>query len=144
MAIATSNLSVCLLYCETGREFNRSLPRHTSTTPPRHPSLGNGQSGMGNRGGRPPHTAPHRVFVTAAPPRRIISHSHHSPFPIAHSQGRGDVGRPIPKGGVTWEGKCRPFRVTFIPVTQPDLSPRLQAALGDAYRIDRELPGGGM
>ncbi|HEX8717564.1 MAG TPA: serine/threonine-protein kinase [Gemmatimonadaceae bacterium] len=27
---------------------------------------------------------------------------------------------------------------------QPDLTPRLQSALGDAYRIDRELPGGGM
>jgi len=29
-------------------------------------------------------------------------------------------------------------------VPQSDLLPRLQSALGDAYRIDRELPGGGM
>src|SRR5574340_602840 len=31
-----------------------------------------------------------------------------------------------------------------ILVPDPNLESRLQAALGDAYRIERELPGGGM
>src|SRR6185437_6673550 len=42
-------------------------------TPP--PALGNRQSEMGNRGGRPPHLTPHRLFFTAASPLC------HSPFP---------------------------------------------------------------
>ena len=32
------------------------------------------------------------LFFTAASPRYIIPHSHHSPFPIADSQGRGRAG----------------------------------------------------
>src|SRR6185437_4270185 len=89
-----------------------SLRRATATSTPRHPTLGNRQSGTGNRGGRPPHTAPRRRFFTAASPRHIISHSHDSPFPIADSQGWGDVGRsiphsrlPIPTGGVVGRGR---------------------------------------
>jgi len=63
-------------------------------------AIGNGESGRKTS----PHRTPPPLFFTAASPRFIIPHSHDSPFPIADSQGRGDVGRPIPKGGVTWGG----------------------------------------
>src|SRR6185437_6861179 len=93
---------------------NLPPPRHPargngqSSTPFRHTS-GNRQSGMGNRGGRPPRTAPHRLFFTAAAPRFIISHSHDSPFPIAHSHGRGGgrawmIAHSHGRGGEAW--KC--------------------------------------
>src|SRR6185437_2477848 len=87
------------------REFTSHHRTALGNLPPtRRPTLGNRQSGMGNRGGRPPHTAPYRLFSPPPHPvspfprfpipdcrfprvgRRGVDHS---PFPIAHSQGKG-------------------------------------------------------
>src|SRR6185437_6195195 len=92
------------------REWGSRRPTPPHATP-RHPTRGNGQSGMGNRGGRPPHTAPHRVFFTAASPRFIISHSHDSPFPIAHSLVSVEI-------GAGWGADCltdSPFPIADSP-----------------------------
>ncbi|HXS20129.1 MAG TPA: hypothetical protein VN735_02810, partial [Steroidobacteraceae bacterium] len=72
---------------------------------------------------------------------------------------RGASRRALPKGVArfpqprfarrfpqAWCASGAPRRFPrYLPsVPQSDLLPRLQSALGDAYRIDRELPGGGM
>src|SRR6185312_4264077 len=86
-----------------------------------HPARGNGQSGMGNRGGRPPHSAPHRFFF-----HRRFPALYHFPFPrfpipdcpfpragwgrawmIAHSHGRGGgrawmIAHSHGRGGEAW------------------------------------------
>src|SRR6185437_7668242 len=70
------------------------IPRFTA------PPVGMGNREWGIGGGRPLHTAPHRVFFTAASPRFIIPHSHDSPFPIADSHGGGRGRQKEPPGGI--------------------------------------------
>src|SRR6185437_3176882 len=116
-----------------GRRDERGGTGGWGRASPRHPTIGNREPGIGNRGGRPPPTAPHRRFFTAAPRCFIIPHSHDSRFPIADSQGRGGVGRPIPHshdsrfpiptGGVAW-GELPGGRTAAAPaVTLPPTAP---------------------
>jgi len=78
--------------------------------------IGNRQSGMGNRGGRPPHPARRRLFFTAASPAASfpIPTIPHSRLPIPKG---GAVGRwKIPKGTVAGRGSLPiPAVVTLTP-----------------------------
>src|SRR6185437_9629601 len=85
--------------------------------------MGNREGGIGEEDlPAPPPTA---SFSPPPLPRFIISHSHHSPFPIAHSQGRGGGAwkiphsrLPIPRGGAAGRGAIAdradcPFSLTL-------------------------------
>src|SRR6185437_12639560 len=92
--------------CETRLSRARGNGNHPrpSATPL---GIGNREWGIGEEDLPTPH--PTAFFFTVAAPRFIISHSHDSPFPIAHSHGRGGgrawmIADSHGRGGEAW--KC--------------------------------------